>query len=58
MPAKISYKALNSNCFEYPLRAMVEIVGGELRIFPVADSDADERRILDALRFAMEDWRP
>jgi hypothetical protein len=32
------------------LRAIVEIVGGEVIIFPVADSDADREEILDALR--------
>jgi hypothetical protein len=38
------------------LRAIVEIVGGELRIFPIADSDADEKTFLDALRFVREDF--
>jgi hypothetical protein len=33
-----------------PLRAIVEIVGGEVFIFPVADSDVDRETILDALR--------
>jgi hypothetical protein len=33
----------------------VEIVGGKLKIYPIADSDADERRILDGLRFVIED---
>ena len=37
------------------LRAMVEIVDGEIKVYPIADSDADERRILDALRFVGED---
>jgi hypothetical protein len=32
------------------LRAIVEIVGGEVFIFPVADSDVDRETILDALR--------
>jgi hypothetical protein len=36
------------------LRAFVEIVDGELKIFPIADSDADERRILKALKFVRE----
>jgi hypothetical protein len=40
-----------------PLRAIVEILGGELKSYPVGDSDGDERRILEALRFAVEDWR-
>jgi hypothetical protein len=33
-----------------PLRAIVEIVGGELSIIPIADCDTDERDVLDALR--------
>jgi hypothetical protein len=37
-----------------PLRAMIEIDGGELKIFPIADNDRDELLILDALRFACE----
>jgi hypothetical protein len=32
------------------LRAVVEIDGGELRIFPVCDVDTDERQIREALR--------
>jgi hypothetical protein len=38
------------------LRAMVEIVDGELKIYPFANSHADERRIL-ALRFGREDFQ-
>jgi len=38
-----------------PLRAIVEILGGELKIYPIANSDADEKTILDALRFVRED---
>lgn len=38
------------------LRAMIEIIDGELRIFPIADSDDDEKRILEALRFVREDF--
>lgn len=38
-----------------PLRAIVEIIGGELKIYPVGDSDVDEKTILDALRFIRED---
>ena len=38
-----------------PLRAIVEIYPGELKVFPIADSDADERCILDALRFVRQD---
>jgi len=33
------------------LRAIVEIIDGELIIFPVADSDSERAAILDALRF-------
>lgn len=33
-----------------PLQAIVKIVGGEVSIFPVADSDVDRETILDALR--------
>lgn len=29
--------------------------GGQLRIYPIVDNDADERRVLDALRFIRED---
>ena len=39
-----------------PLRAIVEIIGGELKVYPIAESDLDEQRILDALRFMREDW--
>jgi hypothetical protein len=38
-----------------PLRAIIEIVGGELKIYPLAGSDAEEHQILDALRFIRED---
>ena len=37
-----------------PLRAIIEIMGRELKVVPIADSDADEQRILDALRFIIE----
>jgi hypothetical protein len=40
-----------------PLRAIIEIVNGELRILPIAESDADEQQILYALRFLREDFR-
>jgi hypothetical protein len=40
-----------------PLRALIEIDGRELKILPVADSDVDEQRILDALRFILAEWR-
>lgn len=35
------------------LRAYVEIVSGELIIFPVADSDSEREEILDALRILL-----
>ena len=39
--------------FQPPLRAMIEITAdSELKIFPIADSDAAEKQILDALRLA------
>jgi hypothetical protein len=38
-----------------PLRAIVEISGGELKVYPIAESDLDEQRIIDALRFVRED---
>ena len=38
-----------------PLRALVEIIGGELKVYPIAESDLDEQRIIDALRFVRED---
>jgi hypothetical protein len=39
-----------------PLRAIVEIVGGQLKIFPIANTDGEEQQILDALRFVREDF--
>ncbi len=38
------------------LRAVVELINGELKIYPIAENDADEKRILDALRFVREDF--
>jgi len=38
-----------------PLRAIVEIRGAELVIYPDADSDGEEKVILDALRFVIKD---
>jgi hypothetical protein len=35
-------------------RAIVEIRGAELKIFPIAQSDAEAARIMDALRFLRE----
>ena len=43
-------------CQERPIRAMVEIVDGELKFYPIADSDEDEHRIMDGLRFFSEAW--
>lgn len=57
MPSNLSYKPLNRNSFEPPLRAMLEIVDGKVSVLPVADSDEDERRIIDALCFVVKDWR-
>ena len=37
------------------LRAVVEIIDGELAIYPIANSDVEERTILDALRFIVAD---
>jgi hypothetical protein len=39
------------------LRAIVEIVNGELVVYPVADSDVEAATILDALRFVIEDGK-
>lgn len=40
----------NSIPFPRRLRAYVEIIGGELAIYPISDCDTEERDILDALR--------
>ena len=40
-----------------PLRAIVEVVGCELKIFPIAQSDIEEKMIFDALRFMIEDYQ-
>jgi hypothetical protein len=32
------------------LRAIVEVIAGEVMIFPIADSDTERQEILDALR--------
>ena len=37
------------------LRAIVEVVGVELAIYPIADCDTEEKTILDALRFVIAD---
>lgn len=39
------------------LRAMIEIIDGELKIFPIADSDEQAKEIVDALRFFREDFK-
>ena len=36
------------------MRAIIEIVDGELKVFPVADSDIDAKGIFDALRFMIK----
>ena len=38
-----------------PLRAIVEIIDGELLIFPIADCDGGEKHILQTLRFAVRE---
>jgi hypothetical protein len=47
---------LPENISKPRLRALVEIDGSELRVYPITDNDADEKRILDALRFIREDF--
>jgi hypothetical protein len=37
------------------LRVIVELDGAELKVYPIVENDADEHRILDALRFYRED---
>lgn len=34
---------------QIPLRAIIEIVGGELCVYPLPDNDSDEKLILDEL---------
>jgi hypothetical protein len=54
---------MQTNIFDGPksqttrLRAIVEVIGSEFFVYPIADSDADERQILDALRFIREDFK-
>jgi hypothetical protein len=56
MRANLSYKPSDSKPIPRPLRAMIEIDGyGSLRIFPLVDCDTDEKRVMDALRFFLED---
>ena len=40
-----------------PLRAIIEISDDQYKIVPLADSDDDERRILDALRLMAKRFR-
>jgi len=40
------------------LRAMIEIIDSEMRIFPVASSDLEATEILDAFRFMREGLTP
>jgi hypothetical protein len=50
-------KIYNQNSSESPqLRALIEIDGGELRIYPLVDNDQDEKLVLEALRFIREDF--
>jgi hypothetical protein len=37
------------------LKAIVEIIAGEVMIFPIADSDTDRQEILDALRIYFDE---
>jgi hypothetical protein len=38
------------------LRAMIEIIDGQLKIYPVAQSDTEAAQVLHALRFVREDF--
>ena len=40
---------------QVPMRAIIEIRGAEIEILPIATCDADEKRILLALRFAVRE---
>ena len=57
MTANLIQKPLSSKPSRRPLRAIVEIIDGEFKVYPLSDSDDDERRILDALTFMREDFR-
>jgi hypothetical protein len=35
-----------------PLRAMIEIVGNRLTVYPIADSDVETSTVIEALRLA------
>lgn len=39
------------------LRAMIEIIDGEIKVYPIANSDSDEKLILDRIRVIREDDR-
>jgi hypothetical protein len=39
------------------LRAVVEVISGELKIYPIANSDTEEAEIMDALRFLREGFQ-
>ena len=54
MKRSISLKSKVQPLPVLPLRAIIEIRGGELKVYPVGNSDADEKIILDALRFVRE----
>jgi hypothetical protein len=55
MSADVSYKPTYSKPNRQRLRAIIEIDGDKLEIFPIAGSDGDERAIRYALRFVRED---
>lgn len=46
----MSLREENQSC-----RAILEIFDGQLKIYPIADSDIDEQRIIDAIRVAIRD---
>jgi hypothetical protein len=39
------------------LGAIIEVIDGELNIYPIASTDVEERTILDALRFVIDDGK-
>jgi hypothetical protein len=54
-PQFVSSVAPTSQASPPRLRAIVEIIDGELSVIPIADCDSDERAILDAFRFIIAD---
>ena len=54
MATNLNLTSKKVNQPQKPLRAILEICGGELVVYPVANSDTEERTILDALRFVVE----